>query len=208
MLDYWIQTYSRKKWNLRVPKVEDVDIEDIATSLSNQCRFFGHVRKYYSVAQHSVLVSANCEWPKEGLMHDAPEAYLGDVARPLRMLLRLGTIHDFMRRIKFSSEAEALNFVTKYDIKGRLIAYEPLERKTWQVIAKKYGLAFSSRSAKLAVKIADNRMLRTEADDLLKGGPLPGLIGAEFPRFDFKIRPWSPSRARREFMARFKKLIG
>jgi len=67
--------------------VEELDVYDIAHALSNICRFNGHCREFYSVAQHSVLVSYHCENKLEGLMHDAPEAYLGDVIAPLKRVL-------------------------------------------------------------------------------------------------------------------------
>lgn len=66
---------------------EDVRIEDIAHALSNQCRFSGATKSFYSVAQHSVICSKIVESPFEfdALMHDASEGYLQDVARPLKI---------------------------------------------------------------------------------------------------------------------------
>lgn len=64
---------------------KDVCIEDIAHALSNQCRFSGHVRRFYSVAEHSVRVMKKCKIdPLYGLLHDASEAYLVDLPRPLK----------------------------------------------------------------------------------------------------------------------------
>lgn len=86
----WIQTYTGRKFWPLAPHENDVCIEDIAHALSLKCRYTGHCREFYSVAQHSVLVSRMVEPPDElwGLMHDAAEAYLPDVARPIKRAIR------------------------------------------------------------------------------------------------------------------------
>lgn len=68
------------------PRADEVFIEDIAHSLAMQCRYGGHCEKYFSVAEHSVLVSKIVppELALIGLLHDATEAYLSDVIRPLK----------------------------------------------------------------------------------------------------------------------------
>lgn len=88
-LGEWVQTYlGRCFWPLD-PRPEDIDIRDIAHSLSMQCRFNGHCLTFYSVAQHSVMVSrvVDPELAKWGLLHDASEAYLCDLPRPLKRLM-------------------------------------------------------------------------------------------------------------------------
>ncbi len=84
----WFQTFTgRKFWPLD-PLPEDIFIEDIAHALSLITRFGGHIPEPYSVAQHSLIV-ASYSGPDTvlalcGLMHDAPEAYLGDMVAPLK----------------------------------------------------------------------------------------------------------------------------
>lgn len=66
-----------------------VDIQDIANALSKICRWGGHCREFYSVAQHSVVVAAMADnsCRLEALMHDAQEAYVQDIVSPLKKIL-------------------------------------------------------------------------------------------------------------------------
>jgi uncharacterized protein len=84
----WIQLASgRQFWPLD-PRHHEIEIRDIAHALARQCRFTGHVRYFYSVAEHSVHVSYVCD-PGDALhalLHDGSEAYLVDLPRPLKRL--------------------------------------------------------------------------------------------------------------------------
>jgi hypothetical protein len=85
----WIQTASgRRFWPLN-PKPEDVCIEDIAHALAMKCRFGGHSQRFYSVAEHSVHVAlaVRPELRLAALLHDAAEAYLADIPRPVKPLI-------------------------------------------------------------------------------------------------------------------------
>lgn len=86
----WIQTYSgRAFWPLD-PRAEDVDIVDIAHALAQQCRYAGHCLRFYSVAEHCVLLSraVPADIAMAALLHDSAEAYLVDVPRPVKRALR------------------------------------------------------------------------------------------------------------------------
>lgn len=116
-----------------------VDLGDIANALSKICRFAGHTKQFYSVAQHSMHVASLVSYlggTKEeilqALLHDAPEAYVVDVPTPLKRLL--GSAYDFT------------------------------EMKVWHAISDLFGV---SRELSNLVHHADKLMVSVEAEQLL-----------------------------------------
>jgi hypothetical protein len=84
----WIETVGGRRFHFLNPRPEDIDIDDIAHALANTCRYTGHCKKFYSVAEHSVAVSELCpDAPLAGLLHDASEAYITDIASPVKPFL-------------------------------------------------------------------------------------------------------------------------
>jgi uncharacterized protein len=117
----YLQTVSGKWVNPLDPDPEQFDIEDIARALGNLCRFGGHCRAFYSVAQHSVIVSelveqrgGDAEDVFAALMHDAAEAYLGDMPHPLKHRSALGAaFKEAERELEAAIEA---HFAIKADV--------------------------------------------------------------------------------------------
>ncbi|MBU0592465.1 MAG: metal-dependent phosphohydrolase [Gammaproteobacteria bacterium] len=176
----YIQTFTGRRFYPADPRPWDVDIHDIAHSLSHLCRFNGHTRKFYSVAQHSVLVSVIVpeSLALDGLMHDAAEAYLSDITSPVKPLLEELALIE--ARIH---ESIAIAMAARYMV--------PM-----------------SRVIPPAVKHADLVMLATERRDLLTdtGDEWPCLAGIE-PRHE-QITAWDPETAKRMFLERFEELAG
>jgi hypothetical protein len=92
---YEVETFSGRYVDTRDPQVSTIDLGDIAHALSHICRYGGHCSTFYSVAEHAVCVSKRLERRGHGvgvqlagLHHDDTEAYLGDIPRPLKGLLR------------------------------------------------------------------------------------------------------------------------
>jgi hypothetical protein len=85
----WLQTFSGKAVYPLDLRPEDIDIVDIAHALSNICRYNGHSKVFYCVAEHSYFISCHVPLPYAlwGLLHDASEAYLADVPRPVKPFL-------------------------------------------------------------------------------------------------------------------------
>lgn len=135
----YIATYSGIRFDLLNPDPKSVRIGDIAHSLSLLCRFNGHIRKFYSVAEHCCAVAAACpdEAKVYGLLHDAAEAYIGDITRPLKRIL------------------------------GAFIA--EIENRVHWAILSAFGVPPPTASVARALAIADDAALLAERRDLLPG---------------------------------------
>lgn len=169
----WIQTFTGKKFHVIAPRVEEIDIVDIAHALSNSCRWSGHCKQFYSVAQHSCFVSENCptELKMWGLLHDAAEAYIGDLNRPFKL-------------------------------SGKMDEYILAEQRIMDVVCEKFGL---TPGMPLAVKEVDNRVLQTEANQIL--GPRIDNWSIAEP-YDWALYPVHPRVAKSIFLDTFKLLGG
>lgn len=86
----WMQTFTGKQFYPADPHSDDYDINDVAHALSQLCRYGGHTSRFYSVAEHSILMSEvaeelfGLEGAYEALMHDGSEAYLPDIPKPVK----------------------------------------------------------------------------------------------------------------------------
>lgn len=117
----WLQTYTGKAVSLPKPHPDEIDIIDIAHSLAFQCRYNGHSKRFFSVSQHSCHIHdlVPDELKLAGLMHDASEAYLCDIPRPLKPFLQgyKEIENDIMGIIaeKYGVTQDALQAVKEYD---------------------------------------------------------------------------------------------
>lgn len=102
MSTLYVSTYLGNRFYPLEPRIADVAIEDIAHGLAYQCRFNGQTSAFYSVAQHSLIVASLVpdELKLAALLHDAAEAYIGDMVKPLKVLLpAFSDIEDNVTRI-------------------------------------------------------------------------------------------------------------
>lgn len=110
----WIMTQSGRMFFFEHPHSASIDIQDIAAALSKICRFTGHTRCHYSVAEHSIRVSwlaetkYGREFAREGLLHDAAEAYVSDLNGPLKRLIGEG--YKQWEAVAEKAVAEKFNF--------------------------------------------------------------------------------------------------
>lgn len=195
MSENWIETASGLQFHFP-PKTGEISIYDIAHQLANQCRFNGACREFYSVAQHSVLVArlleASGASPRIqllGLLHDAHEAYLGDLVRPLKALMRESC---------------------------QQLCLEKLSNATQLAIYAHANIAPPTAGEWECVKTADEMMLATEAVALMSsrgttwGGPHQGRWECHLPESHpaYPSILWSPFRARDGFIFWWKRLDG
>jgi hypothetical protein len=171
-----LQTYSGRSLNPLAPRAADIVVEDIAHALSMQCRFGGHVRQFYSVAQHSFLVSkavpaADALW---ALLHDASEAYLMDIPTPLKET-------------------------------GPLAGYRGVEAQLQRLIYQTFGLTgdepASVRDADLALLLMEADVLKVGTPELW--APLRGRVPV--PRLSVKPWD-TTAAAKYAFLKRFEEL--
>jgi hypothetical protein len=175
----WIQTFTGIQFNILEPTPEMIDIHDIAHALSNLCRFTGHSKSFYSVAQHSYLIAARV--PEEdmlaALLHDAPEAYLADISSPVKRLPGFGG------------------------------EYAKLEARIHAAICLKFGVELdmphSVREADLKMLVTEKRDLMADGYDWkIEYNDQP------VEPYHFTIDPHGPLVARDQFLRTFKKLGG
>lgn len=157
-------------------KIEDIDIHDIAHSLSLKCRFGGFCKKHYSVAQHSIHASYKGTSPLESmflLMHDAAEAYMPDFLGPDKK-------HYYVYQPPY------------------YVSIANIERSILCEILFKYSLSWSAYyEHKDYIKKVDMRLRATEARDLM-----PSQVCDAEP-YDMEIVPMSPECVEAAFLDRF-----
>lgn len=176
----WMQTFTGRQFFPLNGRAEDVSVEDIAHHLSCITRYNGAALSFYSVAQHSVMVSNTCA-PQDalwGLLHDAAEAYLGDLTRPIKHSPGMSAFRTAEKRLMLVI-AGALNLEGK----------EPESVKEADAIL----LATEKRDLLCPLTIA--------MDDK------EWLHGARASRpLSYHIHPWAPVDAEFAFLDRYKEL--
>jgi hypothetical protein len=190
----WVQTYTGRRFWPFDPRPDDVDFRDVAHALANVCRFGGMCKTFYSVAQHSVLVASLGPQDRGGLwwlLHDAPEAYMGDITRPIKQHLFVSQTPGYMTPA------------------GRPLPIAAAELRLMTCVAEALELPRDPDWA--AIKEADDVVLATEARDLM---PTPDPEVAkwyqrhEAKMLKTKIVPWSPTVAEQAFVLAYVELGG
>lgn len=189
---HFMQTVSGKAFWPLDPRADEVDIEDIAHALSMMCRFGGHILDFYSVAEHSVRVSeaiaevgGTIEEQFFGLLHDAAEAYIGDMVWPLKQAPEVRGYKDVEKRVeaaiaeRFGLAPEMPAIVKHFDIV--MLATEKRDIASQHV----GGTGRQASAAKMATGAWHCDVVE----------PL-----------EWRIEPWCSEVARNHFMGRYRDL--
>lgn len=179
MSPFSIQTYSGLVVNPFDLKPEDIRIVDIAHALSNQCRFTGHTKRFYSVAEHATHCSrvVDQQFTLRALLHDASEAYLHDIASPIKKHRYFDEYRDLESDIEYLI----------YDV--------------FKIVP--------TIDSRRAVKAADSIMLRREAEYLLAPlNPELWLNLESIPTTNIHIPCYGPREAEAKFLDTFWLLLG
>ncbi len=183
----WIQSrHGRQLFPLDC-RPEDLHLDDIASSLSKICRFGGHCKEFYSVAEHSVRVSMVLpdDYASWGLLHDAAEMLIGDIVRPLKRHL----------------------FYALGDMGSAEFSIDDIEHQILGCVAKRFNLPSFTGDLLEAVTAADNTLLITEKRDLLTMPPKEWTdIKGDIVALPEKIRPWEWQVSEQQFLLRAKQL--
>lgn len=140
----WIETVSGKKFHFLNPTDDEIDIEDIAYALANQCRFNGHCDRFYSVAEHSVFVSALLpkELQLEGLLHDSAEAYLSDIPTPIK---------QFLPQFKEMEAVVMAAIIRKFGLKGDIASNHQIKQADLQQLKTEAETMLPSKGAEWSI---------------------------------------------------------
>jgi len=173
----YIVTFTGRAFYPMDPRPEEISIYDIAHALAHTCRFGGHVREFYSVAQHAVLCSylVPLEFALQALHHDDTEAYCGDMVRPLKSMLPA------------YQAVEAKIWCAVADKFKLPLALNPLVKNADHIMLR-----------------SEQRDLMHESPI---DGERFGYGDDETPRLSQTIAPWNAKLAREGFMRRHKELL-
>jgi 5'-deoxynucleotidase YfbR-like HD superfamily hydrolase len=172
----YIATYTGKQFFLLAPRMEDIDIVDIAHALAMQCRWTGHCKFHYSVAQHAYYCSllGTEEEALERLNHDDSEAYISDMNRPLKHYTKAGEAY--------------------------MKVEEPLQHMIYEAFACKTTEPASVKVADNLMLYAEKAQIMgykfSEAE----------LWSPQEEQAPIIIEQWSPEKAERKFLERFNEL--
>ncbi|MDT3722969.1 hypothetical protein [Pseudomonas oryzihabitans] len=218
----WIRTATGRHLDLTGSTAVDIDPLDLARGLARACRFAGQCDAFYSVAQHCVLASLHVpsEHALHALLHDAAEAYLGDLTGPLKRLLVSYhqallasaaqvaglTQTDFIEQL---GHRLPLNWTVPYTRHAMALQadrpfYHQLEQHLMSLIAEHFGL---SPEMPDSVKAIDLRLLATERRDLMPADDEPWECLAGIEPLSDRIEPWPADVAERRYLRRLLELM-